>query len=333
MSRQSVRMPLGLHRRQRSARSRRMPRERPVSRSRSSHPRHPFRRWWTRSSSTMRIGTRKSALALEQARQVQAALAVRGVESELVTFTTLGDQRLDATFAEIGGKGVFTRELEVALADGRIDCAVHSFKDLPTDAKGVVAVLPRADPRDVVVGTAIADLPPGARIGTSSLRRRAQVLALRRDIEVVEWRGNVPTRLRKLEEGQVAAGILAAAGLVRLGETDRITAYLEPPAWLPAPAQGAIAIQASDAPTVAVLAKLNDPDTMRDVSAERSMLAALEGGCQVPIGGLVSNGVLYGLVAEVNGSRVRRASEPVDPADPAAAGVALAARLRSWSTL
>ncbi|HZS60565.1 MAG TPA: hydroxymethylbilane synthase [Gemmatimonadaceae bacterium] len=278
----------------------------------------------------MRIGTRKSALALEQARQVQAALAVRGVESELVTFTTLGDQRLDATFAEIGGKGVFTRELEVALADGRIDCAVHSFKDLPTDAKGVVAVLPRADPRDVVVGAAIADLPPGARVGTSSLRRRAQLLAVRRDLEVVELRGNVPTRLRKVAEGQVAAGILAAAGLVRLGETDRITTYLEPPTWLPAPGQGAIAIQVGE--PNAVIASLNDPDTMRDVTAERSMLAALEGGCQVPIGGLVLNGVLYGLMAEINGSRVRRASEVVDPADPAAAGVALAARLRAWTT-
>jgi hydroxymethylbilane synthase len=133
-----------------------------------------------------------------------------------------------------------------------------------------------------------------------------------------------------VEEGQVAAGILAAAGLIRLGVTNRITAYLEAPTWLPAPAQGAIAIQVRE--TDAGIASLNDPDTMRDVTAERSMLAALEGGCQVPIGGLVLNGVLYGLIAEINGTGVRRASLPVDPADPAAAGVALAARLRAWTS-
>jgi hydroxymethylbilane synthase len=177
-----------------------------------------------------------------------------------------------------------------------------------------------------VVGTAIADLPRGARVGTSSLRRRAQLLALRPDLEVVELRGNVPTRVRKVAEGLVRAAILAAAGLIRLGETQRITEYLEPPDWLPAPAQGAIAIQGD-----ARFAWLNDPDTMRDVTAERSMLAALEGGCQVPIGGLVLNGVLHGLIAEVDGTGVRRASEPVDPANPAAAGVALAAKLRAWT--
>jgi hydroxymethylbilane synthase len=280
----------------------------------------------------MRIGTRKSALALEQAHQVQDALAALGVESELVPFTTLGDRRLDASFLEIGAKGLFTKELEVALAEGTIDCAVHSFKDLPTDTTGVVAVLPRADPRDVVVGIAIPDLPPGARVGTSSLRRRAQLKAIRPDLEVVELRGNVPTRLRKVEEGQVRSAILAAAGLIRLGATQHITAYLDPPDWLPAPGQGAIAIQARVGGDAAkVLAPLNDPDTMRDVTAERSMLAALEGGCQVPIGGLVIRGVLHGLIADVDGARVVRGSEPVDPANPAAAGLALAAKLREWT--
>jgi len=280
----------------------------------------------------MRIGTRKSALALEQAHQVQDALAALGVESELVPFTTLGDRRLDASFLEIGAKGLFTKELEVALAEGTIDCAVHSFKDLPTDTTGVVAVLPRADPRDVVVGIAIADLPPGARVGTSSLRRRAQLKAIRSDLEVVELRGNVPTRLRKVEEGQVRSAILAAAGLIRLGATQHITAYLEPPVWLPAPGQGAIAIQARVGGEAAkVLAPLNDPDTMRDVTAERSMLAALDGGCQVPIGGLVIRRVLHGLIADVDGARVVRGSEPVDPANPAAAGLALAAKLREWT--
>jgi hydroxymethylbilane synthase len=280
----------------------------------------------------MRIGTRKSALALEQAHQVQDALAALGVGSELVPFTTLGDRRLDASFLEIGAKGLFTKELEVALAEGTIDCAVHSFKDLPTETTGVVAVLPRADPRDVVVGIAIADLPPGARVGTSSLRRRAQLKAIRPDLEVVELRGNVPTRLRKVEEGQVRSAILAAAGLIRLGATQHITAYLDPPAWLPAPGQGAIAIQARVGGDAAkVLAPLNDPDTMRDVTAERSMLAALDGGCQVPIGGLVIRGVLHGLIADVDGARVVRGSEPVDPANPAAAGLALAAKLREWT--
>lgn len=277
----------------------------------------------------IRIGTRKSALALEQARQVQVALATRGAESELVTFTTLGDRRVDASFIEIGGKGVFTQELEVALAEGRIDCAVHSFKDLPTDAQGIVAVLPRADPRDVVVGTSLADLPLGARVGTSSLRRRAQLLALRPDLEVVELRGNVPTRVRKIEEGQVRAGILAAAGLIRLGATQHITAYLDPPNWLPAPGQGAIAVQSRG--NDPLLASLNDPDTMRDVTAERSMLAALEGGCQVPIGGLVIRGTLHGFIADLDGTGIRRASEPVDPANPAAAGLALAARFKAWT--
>jgi hydroxymethylbilane synthase len=150
---------------------------------------------------------------------------------------------------------------------------------------------------------------------------------------VVELRGNVPTRLRKVEEGKVSAGILAAAGLVRLGETRRITAYLDPPDWLPAPAQGAIAIQArlDDDATIAALASLNDRETMRDVTAERSMLAALEGGCQVPIGGLVMRNILYGFIAEVDGTAIRRGSEPVDPANPAAAGLALAARFRAWT--
>jgi hydroxymethylbilane synthase len=280
----------------------------------------------------LRIGTRKSALALEQSHQVQDALAARGIESELVPFTTLGDRRVDASFLEIGAKGLFTKELEVALAEGTIDCAVHSFKDLPTDTVGVVAVLPRADPRDVVVGDAIADLPPGARVGTSSLRRRAQLKAIRPDLELVEFRGNVPTRLRKVAEGQVRSAILAAAGLIRLGATQHITAYLDPPDWLPAPGQGAIAIQARVGGDAAkVLAPLNDPDTMRDVTAERSMLAALDGGCQVPIGGLVIRGVLHGLIADVDGTRVLRGSAPVDPADPTAAGLALAAKLREWT--
>jgi hydroxymethylbilane synthase len=275
----------------------------------------------------MRIGTRASALALEQARQVQSALAARGIDGELAPFTTLGDQRTNESFLSIGAKGLFTAELEEALVRGTIDCAVHSLKDLPTDATGIIAVLPRVDPRDVIVGAALEDLPPGARVGTSSLRRRAQLHALRADLELVELRGNVPTRLRKVAEGQVRTAILAAAGLIRLAATQHITAYLEPPDWLPAPGQGAIAIQAYGE-AAAALAPLNDPETMRAVTAERALLAALEGGCQVPIGALVVGDTLYAFISEVDGSQMRRGSEVFDPRDPAATGVELASKLR-----
>jgi hydroxymethylbilane synthase len=284
----------------------------------------------------VRIGTRKSALALAQARQVQDALAACGTASELVTFTTVGDEKLDQPLHGIGAKGLFTKELEIALAGGRIDCAVHSLKDLPTDSPAgveVAAVLPREDPRDVlVVGPGIAShLPNGARVGTSSLRRRAQLAAWRSDLVVVDLRGNVPTRLRKVEEGQVDAAILAAAGLLRLGAGGAITRYLDAPEWLPAPGQGAIAVQvrSDDAGVHLLVGDLNDPETMVAVTAERAMLAALDGGCQVPIGALVVRGVLYGLIANISGTQVLRGHAEVDPARPAAAGDALARHLRA----
>jgi hydroxymethylbilane synthase len=292
----------------------------------------------------VRIGTRQSVLALTQARLVLEALALDGVAGELVTFTTVGDKRLDEPLHAIGGKGLFTKELEVALADGKIDCAVHSLKDLPTESPPgleVVAVLPREDPRDVlVVGPAIvavglADLPRGARVGTSSLRRRAQLAARRPDLEVVELRGNVPTRLQKVEDGKVHGAVLAAAGLHRLDARAHITAYLDAPEWLPAPGQGAIAIQIRTDDTRArrTLGALNDAETMIQVTAERAMLGALEGGCQVPIGALtVSKGhelVLHGLIATIDGSRILRGHEVVDPGAPAGAGEALARHLRA----
>ena len=183
---------------------------------------------------------------------VQSALAEHGVVAELVPFTTTGDKRLDEPLSTIGGKGLFTSEIERALLRGKVDCAVHSLKDLSTDPVAgldLIAVLPREDPRDVLVLSSIAravglaDLPRGSRVGTSSLRRRAQLLALHPDLEVVELRGNVPTRLKKVDEGQVHAAILAAAGLHRLDATQHISAYLDPPDWLPAAGQGAIAIQ------------------------------------------------------------------------------------------
>ncbi len=301
----------------------------------------------TRPATTVRIATRSSDLALFQARQVAAALEARGAATELVTYTTLGDRRLDQPLSRIGAKGLFTQELESDLVAGRVDCCVHSLKDLPTaDAEGlaVVALLPREDARDALVlrpgvrATSLADLPVGARVGTSSLRRRAQLLALRPDLQVAELRGNVPTRLRKVDGGEVDAAILAAAGLHRLGLASRVAAYLDAPAWLPAAGQGAIAVQAraSDDALGPLLAALDDAATRHAIAAERAFLASLEGGCQVPIGATVLDGgdgaVLHGLVASLDGSRVVRGEIAVDGADAAAAaatGRRLAAELRS----
>jgi hydroxymethylbilane synthase len=289
------------------------------------------------------IATRSSELALFQARQVQAALAAAGVESELKTYKTVGDKRLDQPLSAIGAKGLFTKELEGDLAAGRVHCCVHSFKDLPTEMPSgleVVALLPREDPRDVLLvnrkleARTLATLPPGTRVGTSSLRRRAQLLALRPDLEVVDLRGNVPTRVRKVDEGNVDAAILAAAGLLRLGSGDRIDQYLDAPDWLPAAGQGAIAIQvrSGDESARRIFEPLGDARTMRDTAAERAFLAALEGGCQVPIGAAVIRGeggaTLHGFIADVSGERVIRGSTKLDDAAPAKSGESLARSLR-----
>jgi hydroxymethylbilane synthase len=291
---------------------------------------------------------------MKQARLVQEALQQRGVTGELVTFTTTGDKHLDEPLSAIGAKGLFTHELELALSRGKIDCAVHSLKDLPTDIESeldIVAVLTREDPRDVLLlsstarAVGLADLPRGSRVGTSSLRRRAQLLAQHPDLEVVELRGNVPTRLRKVDEGQVHAAILAAAGLLRLAAMQHITAYLDAPRWLPAAGQGAIAVQVrrDDAAAHERFGTLNDEPTMRAVRAERAFLAALEGGCQVPIGALVIDAdgalgvhhgdpaapaTLHGFIADASGRRVIRGSRPLSD-DPIACGRALAADLRA----
>jgi hydroxymethylbilane synthase len=296
-------------------------------------------------SAPLRIGTRSSELALRQARLVQAALETQGIASELATYRTVGDKRLDEPLSSIGAKGLFTKELEQDLARGKTQLAVHSLKDLPTDSPEgliVAAVLEREDPRDALVvngrilAQSLADLPPGSRIGTSSLRRRAQLLALRPDLEVAELRGNVPTRLKKIDEGRVHAAILAAAGLHRLGARQHVTCYMEPPDWLPAAGQGAIAVQTrtDDAATRALADAMNDAPTMRAIRAERAFLAALEGGCQVPIGALAlpapdGSGMLYGMIAALDGSRVVRGSIALDPNDPALSGIRLANRLRS----
>ena len=291
----------------------------------------------------MIIATRASELALRQAREVQAALTARGVVSELKTYRTTGDKRLDEPLSAIGAKGLFTKELETDLAKGKVHCCVHSLKDLPTDSPSgleIVALLPREDPRDVLVvnnrvgAGSIAELPPGSRVGTSSLRRRSQLLAWRRDLDVVELRGNVPTRLKKIDDGNVHAAILAAAGLHRLGVPQHITTYLDAPHWLPAAGQGAIAIQirSNDQASREILAPLNDRGTMVSTTAERAFLSALEGGCQVPIGALAlaSGGglVLHGFIGDVRGTRVIRGEIALDVDQPELSGVRLANELR-----
>jgi hydroxymethylbilane synthase len=292
----------------------------------------------------VRIGTRASELALRQARLVENALLARGIASELITFKTTGDKKLDQPLTEIGAKGLFTRELEVALQKKKIDCAVHSLKDLPTESADdleIVAQLEREDPRDVLVvnrqtgAENLDDLPAGSRIGTSSLRRRAQLLALRPDLDVVELRGNVPTRLSKVESGRVHAAILAAAGLIRLEVERRITMFLEPPEWLPAAGQGAIAIQArsDDSRMKDLLFPLDHAPTSIATRAERAFLAALEGGCQIPIGALVSDvsgrPTLYGMLADLTGRHVVRGSRLLEPDSPESTGEALASEIRS----
>lgn len=262
-----------------------------------------------------------------------------GVRTELVTYKTTGDRNLAQPLSEIGAKGLFTKELEDDLARGNVHCCVHSLKDLPTampHGLELGALLPREDPRDVLIvnqlvrASTIAELPKGTRVGTSSLRRRAQLLALRSDLEVVELRGNVPTRIRKVDDGQVHAAILAAAGLHRLDVQQRISAYLDAPAWLPAAGQGAIAVQvrSDDPESKRAIAALNDPETEVATRAERAFLAALEGGCQVPIGSLAIGNELFGFISEVDGGRALRGSVALDSANPEASGKALAKRLR-----
>ena len=283
----------------------------------------------------VRIATRASELALRQARQVQAALSARGVSAELVKVKTTGDKRIDEPLSAMGAKGLFTKELENALRAGKVECCAHSLKDLPTESPhGIViaAILEREDPRDALVvndalgATTIDELPRGSRVGTSSLRRRALLLARRSDLEVVELRGNVPTRLRKVDDGQVHAAILAVAGLNRLGVHQRVDEILDPPAWLPAAGQGAIAVQVreDDARMREMLAHLDHAPTRLAVSAERACLAEMEGGCQVPIGALAMVGseelVLHAFISDPRGTHLIRGQGPVHADNPEGAG-------------
>jgi hydroxymethylbilane synthase len=240
----------------------------------------------------LRIGSRGSQLALWQANHIAALLRGQGHSIEIEIIKTTGDRLQEVTFAQVGSKGMFTKEIEEALAEGRVDLAVHSLKDLPTDLPepfALAATPPRVDPRDVFVSVkyaSLAALPHGARVGTSSQRRRAQLKALRPDIEAVDFRGNVDTRLRKLAEGQVDAILLAAAGLDRLEKTEWVRERLEPKDFCPAAGQGSLGIETrkDDVATIAAVAFLDDADTRFAVTLERAALAALGGGCQVPIG-------------------------------------------------
>jgi len=246
------------------------------------------------SQSTFRLGTRGSKLARVQADMVARALREKSVACEIVTVKTTGDRILDRPLADIGGKGLFTKELEEALLSGTIDLAVHSMKDVPTalpDGLTIAAILPREDPSDVFVATrarALSDLPAGARIGTSSVRRKAQVLRLRPDLDCVSLRGNVDTRLTKLESGEIDAILLAMAGLKRLGMAGRITAILDVEEWLPSLAQGAVGIEirVDDARTALAVAALNDKAAAIELACERAFQGALDGSCRTPIAGL-----------------------------------------------
>lgn len=289
----------------------------------------------------LRIGTRGSPLALTQARMVRGLLADAfpdAPEAEIVPIRTTGDAITDRSLADAGGKGLFTKEIDRALLDGEVDIAVHSAKDMETWlAEGTVigAALAREDPRDALIGaTSIAGIPRGAKIGTASQRRQAQLLAQRPDLEVVLFRGNVETRLRKLAEGEADATLLALAGLNRLGRADAADAILETDDMLPAAGQGVIAIARRDDHEIAaqVLARLNDAGTLACLHAERAMLDALDGTCRTPIGGLaqiVGDGLrLDGLVAWPDGSGIERRQMSGDPDDPVALGRAVGMVLR-----
>jgi len=304
-------------------------------------------------TATLKIGTRGSPLALAQAHETRDRLAAAHPDLsaegaiEIVVIKTTGDQVLDRPLSEIGGKGLFTKEIEEALIDGRIDLAVHSMKDVPTwlpDGLAIACLLPREDPRDAFFAAPalgegvrrLADLPPGAVVGTASLRRQALVKLARPDLEVRSFRGNVQTRLRKLGEGEVDATMLAMAGLSRLGMAEAATATLEPEEMLPAVAQGAIGIEirTDDAATAERLAALHCADTGARVAAERALLAVLDGSCRTPIAALaVLDGrggiALDGLVAAPDGSAVHRVRREGAAANAAALGADAGAQLKA----
>ncbi len=289
----------------------------------------------------LRIGTRGSALALWQARSIaHSLLGVTGIEAEIVIIKTSGDKFQQASFSQIGTKGIFIKELEDALLDERIDLAVHSMKDVPTempDGLTIAAIGKREDVRDALLSTSgatLASLPQNARVGTSSLRRQSQLLYARRDLRLLELRGNVDTRIEKLKRGDYDAIVLAKAGLDRLGLSGNISQVLPPELSLPAAGQGAIGIEARtrDAATLRVLTALEDAETRSAVTAERSALAGLGGGCQVPIGawGRVENGklLLDVVVLSPDGTQRMGEKDSGSPEEAEAIGKRVAQKLR-----
>ncbi len=294
----------------------------------------------------LRLATRKSQLALAQSRAFLAELsAAAGVPVSEVLVTTTGDRVQDVPLSNMGGKGLFIKEIEEAILERRADVAVHSMKDVPAElaAALVIGCVPRReDPRDAILtrtGCRFEELPSGAAVGTSSLRRASMLRARRPDLTYVPIRGNVDTRIRRCEEGVVDAVVLALAGLKRLGLAARATQVLEPSESLPAVGQGALAIKcrADDAEVIEVLARLTDPDTARAVSAERGVMTAVEGSCQVPVAAYAirDGGALWlrGMLADPDGSRVRfreaRVGWPDDDGAAFAVGVALGGDLKA----
>jgi hydroxymethylbilane synthase len=288
----------------------------------------------------LRLGTRASALALTQAGQVADALRALGHEVELVSITTQGDTST-ASIAQLGATGVFVNALRDALMAKDVDLAVHSYKDLPTAPADGLAIAPvpvRQDPRDALVardGLTLGELPSGARVGTGSPRRAAQLRALGMGLDVVPVRGNVDTRLGLVTSGELDAVVLARAGLLRLGRADAVTETLDPLQVLPAPAQGALAVECRDGDLVPVLAALDDLDSRTAVTAERALLAALEAGCSAPVGALaeIAEGddglevFLRGVVVALDGSDAVRLSATGPATEAQQVGERLAAEL------
>ncbi len=278
----------------------------------------------------LRIGSRGSQLALWQANHISALLRDRGQKVEIEIIKTTGDKITEVALAKVGTKGMFTKEIEEALAEGRVDLAVHSLKDLPTEVSvgfEIAAITQRENPRDVFCSRkykSIDELPHGARIGTSSLRRQAQLKAVRPDLEIHPLRGNVDTRLRKLEAGEYDAVILAAAGLNRLGKTELVRQVISAEIMCPAAGQGALAIEirANDSGTRQLLAFLDDTTARATTTCERALLNKLGGGCQVPIGAFaeVRDGRLHldAIVARPDGTKLLRESQ--DGGDPVRLG-------------
>jgi len=292
------------------------------------------------------IGTRGSKLALWQSEYISGLITeATGLPVELKIIKTTGDKILDVPLAKVGGKGLFTKELEVALLAGEVDLCVHSMKDVPTDLPEgcVLAGMPaRVDARDVLVshnGEDLVTLAQGGRVGTSSLRRVAQVRALRPDVEIVDVRGNLDTRMRKAEEGEVDVVILAAAGIKRLGWGDRISTFIPGEQMISAVGQGAIGIEIreDDEFMHSVCAQISDAETMACVTAERIVMNRLDGGCQVPIGAYArlegDQMVIDAMVGTVDGSQILRTTKSGDASDPVALGMQAVEELREMGAV